>query len=59
MLLLKPKNITLVIFALTALIYFSNASNLEIHPFLKGEVILIPLQLLALIYVAYLRWSRR
>ncbi|KAF3888505.1 MULTISPECIES: hypothetical protein [Nostocales] len=59
MLALKGKNITLIALALMAMAYFSTMSHLEIHPFLKGEFVLIPLQGLALIYVMYWRWYHR
>ncbi len=58
MLALKRKNITLTILTVVGFAYFSSMSNLVINPFWKTEIILIPLQMVALTYMAYLRWSR-
>ncbi|GAB1538525.1 hypothetical protein NUACC21_11870 [Scytonema sp. NUACC21] len=57
MLAIKGKNIASVTLGLVALVYSTTVSHVDVHPFLKGETILIPLQLLALIYVTYWRWS--
>ena len=59
MLALKGKNLALIALALIAMAYFGTMSHLEIHPFFKGELIVIPLQALALIYVMYWRWYHR
>jgi len=59
MLNIKHKNISLAILALVVLVYFATISHLEIHPFFRGEVVVIPLQLLTLVYITYWRWSRK
>ncbi|MDH6062220.1 hypothetical protein [Umezakia ovalisporum] len=38
--------------------YFSAMSNLEMNYYLKSLIALLPMQVAALIYVAYLRWHR-
>ncbi len=57
MVMLKKKKLTLAVFLVFGLAYFSAISNLEVNNFWRGELALIPLQILALIYVSYLRWS--
>jgi hypothetical protein len=52
---LKNKQIIFGIFSLFGLAYFSAISNLEFSSFFRGELVLIPLQTLAIIYVTYLR----
>ena len=59
MLALKRKNITLAFFTLLGLAYFCTMSHMAVNPFWKSEMTLIPLQVVAIIYVTYLRWSRR
>ncbi len=56
---IKPKNLSLVVFALLGLVYFCAISNLGINPFLRSQVALIPIQLIAITYLTYLRWSRK
>lgn len=58
MLTLKRKNLTLAMLALLGLVYFNTMSNLLTNTFLKSEIALIQLQILAIIYVTYQRWSR-
>jgi uncharacterized membrane protein len=58
MVMLKNKKLILAVFLLFGLGYFSAISNLEVNNFWRGELALIPLQILALIYVSYLRWNR-
>ena len=41
---------------LAGLIYFQIFSQLEITPLLKNFLILVPVQVAALVYVAYLHW---
>ena len=55
MVLLKNKKLILGIFLLCSMGYFGTISNLEVNSFLRGELVLIPLQALALIYVTFLR----
>ncbi|AUB39729.1 hypothetical protein COO91_05727 [Nostoc flagelliforme CCNUN1] len=38
--------------------YFSVMSHLEINYFLKSLIAIMPMQVVAIIYVTYLRWSR-
>ena len=59
MLNLKVRYIYLVILALTSCGYFSTISNLDINDFWQGEMVLIPLQLIAVIYLIYLRGSKQ
>lgn len=56
MVLLKNKKIILGFFVLCSMGYFGAISNLEVNSFLRGELILIPLQALAVIYVTF--WRR-
>jgi hypothetical protein len=56
---LKNKKLTLAIFLVFGLVYFSAISDLELDNFWRGELALIPLQILALIYVSYLRWNHK
>jgi hypothetical protein len=55
MVLLKNKNLILSAFLLCSIGYFSAISNLELNSFFRGELILIPLQILALVYVTFVR----
>ena len=60
MLTLKRKKLALMILlALMGLGYFSTVSNLEINVFLKSYISVIPLQLLAILYVIYWHWKER
>ncbi|MDZ8188136.1 MAG: hypothetical protein RMX96_25195 [Nostoc sp. ChiSLP02] len=34
-------------------------SHLEINYFLKSLIVVMPLQIAAIVYVTYIRWSRR
>jgi hypothetical protein len=54
---LRKKQIIFSIFSLFALTYFSVISNLDVSSFWRGELALIPLQILAIVYVTYLRWQ--
>jgi hypothetical protein len=58
MLTIKRKNITFVMLVLLGLGYFIGISNLAIGDFWKSEVALIPIQVGAIFYLTYLRWSR-
>lgn len=58
MLILKPKQLNWAIFFLLGIGYFSVMSHLEINYFLKSLIALMPMQVGAIIYVTYLRWSR-
>ncbi len=53
MLITRRRNFKLAMLALLGLAYFSAVSTLSINPFLRSEIVLIPLQALAMIYVAY------
>ncbi|MBF2067644.1 MAG: hypothetical protein IGS39_24980 [Calothrix sp. C42_A2020_038] len=54
MALFKNKKLILSLFLLGGMGYVSAISNLEVNNFWRGELALIPLQVLALIYVAFL-----
>lgn len=58
MLILKPKQLNWAIFFLLGIGYFSVMSHLEINYFLKSLIVIMPMQVGAIIYVTYLRWSR-
>ena len=59
MLILKPKQLNWGIFFLLGIGYFSVMSHLEINYFLKSLIVIMPMQVVAIIYVTYLRWSRQ
>ncbi|WP_334845330.1 hypothetical protein [Nostoc sp.] len=59
MLILKPKQLNWAMFFLLGLGYFSVMSHLEINYFLKNLIAIAPMQVVAIIYVTYLRWSRQ
>ncbi|MEH2458596.1 hypothetical protein [Nostoc sp.] len=61
MLIIKPKQqqFTWMMFLLLGLGYFSAMSHLEINYFLKSLIVIMPIQVVAIIYVTYLRWSRQ
>lgn len=56
---IKSKYLILVIFVLLSYGYFSGISGLGINQFWKGELALIPIQVMALIYTSYSRQERR
>lgn len=55
---LKPKQLNWVMFFLLGIGYFSVMSHLETNYFLKSLIVIMPMQVVAIIYVTYLRWSR-
>jgi flagellar motor component MotA len=59
MLIFKRQKLTLVLFLLVGVGYFSAMSNLEINYFLKSLIAIIPMQVGAVIYTSHQRWSRR
>ena len=60
MLKLKVKRLGfLLMFAIAGGGYFGAFSDLTLHPLLKSYAAIIPLQIAALIYVAYWNWSQR
>lgn len=59
MLTIKRKQITWGILLIIGCGYFSTMSNLETHYILKSIIAFMPIQGLALIYVAYINWSRK
>ncbi|MEH1870900.1 hypothetical protein [Nostoc sp.] len=58
MLTIKRKQMIWILFLLLGFGYFSAMSNLEIHNFWKSLIVFMPMQVGAIIYVTYLRWSR-
>lgn len=58
MLIFKPKQLNWAMFFLLGIGYFSIMSHLEINYFLKSLIAIAPMQVVAIIYVTYLRWSR-
>jgi hypothetical protein len=59
MLTIKRKHLSWVIFLLLGMGYFNAISSLDIQYFGKSLITLMPIQVLAFIYITYLRWSRR
>ncbi|MGJ5673249.1 MAG: hypothetical protein ACR9NN_06505 [Nostochopsis sp.] len=59
MLIIKRKYISLVFFALLGLVYCTTISHLEINPFFRSQIALMPTQFAVIIYLTYLRWSRK
>ncbi len=59
MVVVKPKPLSWTMFFLLGIGYFSMMSHLEINYFLRSLIIVMPLQVAAIMYVTYLRWSRR
>jgi hypothetical protein len=59
MLPIKRKQLIWILFLLLGFGYFGAMSNLEIHNFWKSLIVLMPMQIGAIIYVTYLRWSRQ
>jgi hypothetical protein len=59
MLIFKSKKLSLAIFVLLGLGYFSVMSHLEIDDFWKSQVALMPVQIIAVIYFTYYRLNRR
>lgn len=55
---IKRKNIGLAMLAVLGFGYFYGMSALEINPFWKSQVALMPIQAIALLYVTYWRWTR-
>ena len=52
---LKPKKLIVpVLFAVVSGGYFTTLSQMDLSLFIRGYVAIIPLQILALIYVSYL-----
>ncbi|HEY9644199.1 MAG TPA: hypothetical protein V6C57_27140 [Coleofasciculaceae cyanobacterium] len=49
----------LFLFVLLGAGYFSAFSQLDISPFFKSYLTIVPVQVLALGYFLYLRWSNR
>lgn len=58
MLTIKRKQLIWFFLLLLGCGYFSTMSNLEINYYLKNLIFLMPLQVAAIVYVTYLRWSR-
>ena len=52
------KKLTFVMLALFGFGYFGTISILEFSYFWKSEIALIPIQLIAIVYITYLRLSR-
>jgi len=59
MLIIKSKQLNWVMFFLLGIGYFSAMSHLEINYFLKSLIVIMPMQVVAIIYITYLRLSRR
>ena len=59
MLKMKSRHLNLVIFTLLGYGYFSTISSLQINEFWKGQVVLLPIQAMALIYTSYSYFYRR
>ncbi len=55
---LKYKTLIFVILVLFGCGYFSSVSSLELNGFLKSEIVLIPLQVVIAVYMAYRHRSR-
>ncbi len=58
MLTIKRKQLTWVMLLLLGVGYFSAMSNVDINYFGKSLIALMPIQIGAMIYMTYLRWSR-
>ncbi|MEA5583548.1 hypothetical protein VB620_19665 [Nodularia harveyana UHCC-0300] len=58
MLSIKSKQIFWFLLLVLGFGYFNAMSNLEINLYLKTLIALVPMQITALIYVAYLHWNR-
>lgn len=50
---------TKVIFLIIGMGYFSLFSQLNISPFLRGYIVIIPVQILTIIYFAYFYWKNK
>ncbi len=59
MIIIKRKYISLVFFAFFGLVYFTTISNLDINPFFRSQIALMPTQFAVIIYWTYLRWSQK
>ncbi|WP_235115386.1 hypothetical protein [Desmonostoc muscorum] len=55
MVILKPKQLSWVMFFLLGIGYFNVMSHLEIDNFWKSLIVLMPMQVAAIIYVTYSR----
>ncbi|AFZ28012.1 hypothetical protein Cylst_6039 [Cylindrospermum stagnale PCC 7417] len=55
---LKPKHITWIMLLLVGMGYFNVMSNLEINYFFKSMIAIMPIQILAMIHITYLRPRR-
>lgn len=58
MLPIKRKHLIWIFLLFLGFGYFSAMSNLEIDNFWKSLIVLMPMQVAAIVYVTYLRWSR-
>ncbi len=58
MLSIKRKNWTSIVLLCLGFGYFTTMSNLEVNYLLKSIIAMAPMQILALIYVTYLRFRR-
>jgi hypothetical protein len=58
MLILKRQKLTLSIFMLIGVAYFSAMSNLEANYFLKCVIAMMPIQVGAIVYITHLRRNR-
>ncbi|MCG6136494.1 MAG: hypothetical protein MET45_17930 [Nostoc sp. LLA-1] len=58
MLTIKRKYLSWALFLLVGMGYFSSMSSLELNYFFKSLIAIMPIQVVAIIYTTYLRWSR-
>jgi len=58
MLTIKRKYLTWTMFLLLGMGYFSAMSILDINYFGKSLIAIAPIQVVSVIYITYLRWSR-
>lgn len=59
MVVVKSKQLSWTMLLFLGIGYFSIMSHLEINYFLKSLIVVMPLQIAAIVYVTYIRWSRR
>ncbi|MEA5515613.1 hypothetical protein [Nodularia sp. UHCC 0506] len=59
MLTIKQKYLIWAMLLLMGMGYFSVMSNLDINYFAKSLIAIAPIQVVSVIYITYLRWSRR
>ncbi|WP_414552194.1 hypothetical protein [Anabaena sp. CCY 0017] len=59
MLTIKQKYLTWTMLLLMGMGYFNVMSNLDINYFGKSLIAIAPIQVVSVIYITYLRWSRR